>query len=117
DSSGEHGVGEEPDGEGGEDEQEARPRGRHRLPDHRPPREGAGEDGDEVEPDRGEHPLPADDREGIADGAPVRPAPPEQRDDGGRPWHDEQDPPPWSPRSPQLHRAVTGVAATPLTSS
>ena len=53
--------------------------GPDRLPDHRVPGERADDDRGEVQPDRRDHPGPADDGERVPDDAPVGPAPPDQR--------------------------------------
>jgi hypothetical protein len=112
----EHGVREEPDRERREDEQETGHRRGEGLADHRPPRERAREHGYEVEADRDQHPLPADDRERVADRAPARPPPPEQRADARGDGQHEQRAHPGALGRAQLH-AVTAAGVRPVTSS
>jgi len=87
-------VREESDGEGGEDEHEARVRSLERIHDHGAPGERTNEDRKQVEPDGGGHPRPLDRLERIGHSAPGRPVPPERREhaDGGE--HDERGPDP-----------------------
>ncbi len=73
-------VREQPDGEGGEDEREARVRRLDRLLDGRVPRERAREDGEKVEADRRGDPFPGHRGERVVHDPPVRAAPDDQRD-------------------------------------
>ena len=85
DAPGQNRVREQSDGEGGEDEQDARVRLRDRLVDHRAPGECARDDGGEVEADREHDPLPPDGGERAADAVEARSAPEEEeRNDAER---------------------------------
>ena len=106
DAARQDGVREQADAECGEDRAEARPRRRHRLLDHPVPRARPREDGQEVEQDRHDHPIPGDEAEGVGDEVPVRPAPHEERD--GRRERQENDREP-GPRRPQQVHAATAL--------
>ena len=106
----------EPYREGREHEQVARVRRRHRLANDGPPGDRARDDRCEIETNRSCDPLPADGGEGVADRAPARPAPPEQRADAGGDGQHEQNPDPGIRERAQPH-AVTGARARPVTSS
>ena len=84
----------------------ARMRRRHRLTDHRRPRERARDHGEEVERDRDDDPLPLDLRERGADPGEARAAPPEQRGDPGEHDHAERGPARGRPRQ----RAAAGAS-------
>jgi hypothetical protein len=83
DPAGKHRVREEADGERREDEREPRMRFGDRLVDDDLPGDRADEHGNEVETDRDRDEVPAHNGEGIADPAPVGPAPPEEGADAG----------------------------------
>ena len=118
DASGQHRVGEQTDGEGGEDEHEAGTGWRHRGADHGPPRECAHDDGRKVDADRDSDPLPLDGRECIGDPAQARTTPQQEPNDPGGEQGDEGRAPPLAPREAEpLHPAAAmptcGRPATP----
>ena len=75
-------------------------RRRHRLVDHRRPRERPRDDRDEIETDRGREPLPLDRPERVPDLAPVRPA---EVDGGGGARERGDDRPDPHPAVPRQH--------------
>jgi len=100
DPSRQDGIREQSDGEGGEDEQEARVRSLERIHDHGAPGERTNQDREQVEPDRGRDPRPLDRRERIRHPGPGRPAPPERGDHAGGGDHDERGADPAAAQKP-----------------
>jgi hypothetical protein len=101
DPSRQHRVREQAHRERREDELEARMRRRDRLLDHRVPGERAYEDGEQVEPDRNHDPVPLHRVEGVPDGAPIGPAPPDQGNEAGSGDEHDDDPPDRRPQDAQ----------------
>ncbi len=80
-----------------------RPGRLERLPDRRVPGERASDHGQEVEPDRRDHPSPLDDGEGVVHEVPVGPAVEEECDRGGDQGQHEQR----APAAVPQHQATT----------
>src|SRR6266487_2636263 len=100
DPSRQNGVREQSDGEGGEDEQEARVRSFERIHDHRAPGERTNQDREQVEPDGCGDPRPLDRLERIGHSGPGRPAPPECGNHAGGGGEDERGADPAAAQEP-----------------
>src|SRR5829696_4468187 len=100
------GIRQQPYTEGREHEREARSRRRHRLVDDDLPRDAPRHDRQQVERDGRGDPVPLDGAECIGDGAPIRPAPPEQDADDRADGDDRADADPRAARDAELHAAT-----------